>query len=91
MAISTDNALDAKNMAESVKAGFYVLADDDASVARAYNVFDLHGDGVASPATFILNHDGEVVAYHVAHDITARPTAEAILTQLDRIPDRRAQ
>ena len=91
MAISTDNALDAKNMAESVGAGFHILADDDAQVARDYRVFDLHADGVAAPATFILNGAGEVVAYHVSRDVTERPTAEAILTQLDRMPDRRAQ
>ena len=84
-AISTDNVLDAKNMAEFVKAEFYVLADDDAQVARDYRIFDLHGDGVAAPATFILNQAGEVVAYHVARDITDRPTSEVILAQLDQM------
>ena len=85
MAISTDNQLDAKNMAESVGADFYVLADDDASVAREYRIFDLHGDGVAAPATFILDQAGAVVAFHVGRDITDRPTAEAILGQLDQM------
>ena len=85
VAISTDNVLDAKNMVESVEAEFYILADDDASVARDYRIFDLHGDGVAAPATFILNQAGEVVAYHVGRDITDRPTAEVILAQLDQM------
>ena len=85
VAISTDNVLDAKNMAEFVGADFYILADDDASVARDYLIFDLYGDGVAAPATFILNRVGEVVAYHVGQDITDRPTAEMILAQLDQM------
>ena len=93
VAISTDHVLDAKNMAEFVGAdpvsgygtGFYILSDDDASVAREYRVFDLHADGVAAPATFILNQAGEVVAYHVGRDITERPTAEMILAQLDQM------
>ncbi len=93
VAISTDNVLDAKNMAEFVEAdpvsgygtGFYILSDDDASVARDYRIFDLHGDGVAAPATFVLNQAGEVVSYHVGRDITERPTAEMILAQLDQM------
>ena len=85
--------LDAKNMAEFVGAdpvsghgtGFYILADDDASVAHDYGVFDRHGDGVAAPATFILDGAGEVLAFHVGRDITDRPTAEMILAQLDQM------
>ena len=95
MAISTDNVLDAMNMANFAGAdpgsgygtGFHILADDDTSVTREYGVFDLHGDGVAAPATFILNKAGEVVAYHVSRDVTDRPTTEGILLQLDQMVD----
>ena len=85
VAISTDNVLDAKNMAEFVGADFYILADDDASVAHDYGVFDRHGDGVAAPATFILDRAGEVFAFHLGRDITDRPTAEMILAQIDQM------
>ena len=93
MAISTDNVLDAMNMAGFVGAdpasgygtGFHILADDDTSVSREYGVFDLHADGVAAPATFILDKSGEVVAYHVGRDVTDRPTTEGILLQLDQM------
>ena len=93
MAISTDNVLDAVNMADFIGAdpgsgygtGFHILADDDTSVAREYGVFDLHADGVAAPATFILNKTGEVVAYHVGRDVTDRPTTEGVLLQLDQM------
>ena len=93
MAISTDNVLDAVNMASFIGAdpdsgygtGFHILADGDTSVAREYGVFDLHADGVAAPATFILNKEGEVVAYHVGRDVTDRPTTEGVLLQLDQM------
>ena len=93
VAISTDNVLDAVNMAGFIGAdpdsgygtGFHILADDDASVSREYGVFDLHGDGVAAPATFILNKSGEIVAYHVGRDITDRPSTEGVLLQLDQM------
>ena len=81
------------NMASSIGAdpqsgygtGFHILADDDASVTREYGVFDLHADGVAAPATFILDKSGEVVAYHVSRDVTDRPSTEGILLQLDQM------
>ena len=93
MAISTDNVLDAVNMADFIGAapqsgygtGFHILADDDTSVTREYGVFDLHADGVAAPATFILDQSGEIVAYHVGRDITDRPSTEGVLLQLDQM------
>ena len=93
MAISTDNVLDAVNMASFIGAdpgsgygtGFHILADADTSVAQEYGVFDLHGDGVAAPATFILDQSGEIVAYHVGRDITDRPSTEGVLLQLDQM------
>ena len=84
-AISTDDVENAKNMALLVEADYFVLSDSDARVAREYGVFDLHGDGVAAPATFLLNSDGEIVGYHVGKDITDRPTPEQILDQLDML------
>ena len=93
MAISTDNVLDSMNMASFIGAdpqsgygtGFHILADDDTNVTREYGVFDLHADGVAAPATFILDKQGEIVAYHVSKDVTDRPTTESILLQLDQM------
>ena len=84
-AISTDNVTDAMKMAEFVGAEFYVLSDTDAQVARDYGIFDLHGDGVSAPATFIINPDGSIAASHVGRDITDRPTADQILQQVDRV------
>ena len=75
MAISTDNVLDAMNMAGFVGADPRIGVRDgiphprrrrNQRDPREYGVFDLHADGVAAPATFILDKSGEVVAYHVS-------------------------
>ena len=70
-------------MAKLVGVDFHVLADEDTSVSREYGIFDLHGDGVAAPATFIINSAGEIIAAHVSQNVSDRPTGEEILFQLD--------
>ena len=84
-AISVDAVEDADRMAEMVGAEFYVLSDADARTARDYGVFDLHGDGVAAPATFIIDPSGEIAALHVGRDVTDRPTPEQVLAEVDRL------
>ena len=84
-AISADTLEDADRMAEMVGARFYILSDADAKAARAYGVFDIHGDGVAAPATFIIDPNGEIAALHVGRDITDRPAPEQILAEVDRL------
>ena len=72
-------------MADHAGAAFPILADSGAGVAKAYRIFDLHGDGVAAPATFILNADGEIVGYHVGRTIAERPSPDQLLAELDRL------
>ena len=84
-AISVDNAEDAGRMVEMVGAQFHVLSDADARTARAYGIFDIHGDGVAAPATFIVDPNGEIAALHLGRDITDRPAPEQILAEVDRL------
>ena len=64
-------------------AAFPVLADPDGATARSYGVFDLLGDGVAAPATFIVRKDGSIGWHQVGADITDRATVEEILAALD--------
>ena len=39
-------------------ASFPFLSDPDGATARSYGVFDLLGDGVATPGTFIVEQEG---------------------------------
>ena len=70
-------------MVELVEADFHVLSDQGGLIASEYGVFDLHGDGVAAPATFVITPDGEIAAYHLGQNINDRPTADQILAQVD--------
>ena len=62
---------------------FPVLADPGHTVASAYGVFDLLGDGVAAPATFIVTADG--VRGYVGRDIADRVPAAEIVRLLGEI------
>lgn len=84
-AISSDGVEEARGMAEFSGANFPVLSDADSGVAKAYRIFDLHGDGVAAPATFILNSDAEIVSFHVGQTIAERPPPDEILSEMDRL------
>lgn len=85
IAISTDSTNDAKKMADDVSAKFHILADSDGAVADSYGVFNMLGDGVAAPATFVILADSTIGTYHVGQHISDRPTPEDILDQVDRV------
>ncbi len=40
---------------------FTVLSDADHKVSRLYGVYDLLGDGLATPAVFIIDTDGTIL------------------------------
>ena len=60
VAISTDDLGGALDMADYTGAEFLIAADPDEEIARSYGVFNLLGDGVATPATFIVGSDGKI-------------------------------
>ena len=82
-AISTDLLVDAERMMEMAGAEFPILADTNEDVSKSYGVFNLLGDGVAAPATFIIRPDGGVVWGYVGVDIGDRVPTLAILEVLD--------
>ncbi len=81
LAISVDTLDYAQQMQALVGARFPVLADPTHAVASAYGIFDLLGDGVAAPATFIIS-SGAIVAGHIGQDIGDRASAAAIIQTL---------
>lgn len=70
-------------MALLAEAGFPILADPAGATARSYGVFDLLGDGVAAPATFIITGDGGIVWSEIGEDIADRVPPAEILARLD--------
>ena len=82
-AISTDLLVDAERMEVMAGAEFPVLADTNEDVSKSYGVFNLLGDGVAAPATFVILPGGDVVWGYVGIDIGDRVPTLAILEVLD--------
>ena len=85
LAISVDALDRAIGMAQYAGAQFPVLADTDTSVTRRYGVFNLLGDGVSAPATFIVGSDGAIAWRHVGENIADRPAAAELLRELRQV------
>ena len=77
-----DNSHKAGEMVTLTGADFPVLADPRGKTVREYGVYDLLGDGVAAPATFIIGRDGVIRWRHVGVDIADRPPADEILSTI---------
>ena len=84
-AVSTDDVEDARNMVEHSGAGFPILSDEDAAVARDYGVYNLLNDGVAAPSAFIITPEGGIAWRFVGESISDRPAVEEILAQVDEV------
>ena len=85
VAISTDDTADALKMVEFTGAEFAILSDKDAEVAKAYGVYNLLNDGVATPSAVIVSPEGDIEWKYVGESIADRPPPDAILAQLDRL------
>jgi len=85
LAISTDDLPGAQAMVAKAEAGFPVLADGDAEVVAAYGLYNLRGDSVAAPATFVIDRAGIVRWAHVSTNAGDRPTAGAVIAQLEKL------
>ena len=72
----------AQTMAQAIGAGFPILADANHAAEDAYGVFNLLGDGVATPSVFIIDPAGRIVWSYVSKDANDRPSAGQILDHL---------
>lgn len=72
-------------MALLAEAEFPVLSDPAGATTRSYGVFDLLGDGVAAPATFIITGDGGIAWRQIGTDIADRAAPSEILARLDEL------
>lgn len=64
----------------------YTTKSDE--VPQAYNVYNLHNDGVAAPAVFIIDTNGKIAYEYIGKDIADRPDTAIILAELRKIEGR---
>ena len=72
----------AQTMAQLIGASFAILADANHAVADAYGVFNLLGDGVATPSVFVIDPAGRIIWSYVGRDANDRPPAGQVLDHL---------
>gem|GEM_PF-725605 len=82
VALSVDDAESAVEMKDAFGLEFPVLYDTDTAVATTYGLYDLLGDGVSAPATFIIRTDGTIESALIGTTIGERPTPDSILDVL---------
>jgi peroxiredoxin len=82
LALAVQNMTGAQSMDEAVRADFPILADAEHAVSGAYGVFNLLGDGVAAPAVFVIDAQGQIVWSYVGKDVADRPSPAEILAHL---------
>ncbi len=63
---------------------YKLLSDPNATVIKAYGVYDLLGDGVAAPAVFIIGPNMKLEWSYVGKDVGDRPSAADILVHLEQ-------
>ena len=82
VAVSTDNLDGAKWAIESLGVPFKVLYDITADVPKAYEVWNLYGDNLATGSAFVIDTNGLVrwkQIYSGVHDlVTAGTIVEAL-------------
>jgi peroxiredoxin len=69
-------------MAQAIGAVFPILADANHAVAESYGVFNLLGDGVATPSVFIIDPGGRIVWSYLGQDANDRPSTKEVLSRL---------
>jgi len=82
VAVSTETLEASTRMATGRSIEYPVLADAEHRVVEAYGVYDLLGDGRATPSVFIVDEKGVIIWKYIGEDTLDRPDSEAILEQL---------
>ena len=82
LAISVDNLEEASEVVQMLGIPFPILYDPSTEAPQSYMVFNLLGDGLATPSTFILDKEGVITWKYVGRRIGDRPSVSTILAQL---------
>ncbi len=80
-----DGIVRTAQMASYARAGYPVLSDQSGTVVRDYGVYNLLGDMLAAPATFLIRRDMTIAWQHIGKDVSDRPTPSDILTRIRQL------
>ncbi len=84
LAVSTDNLDGAKYAVETFAAPYAILYDVTTQVPRQYNVFNLHGDNLASASIFIIDKTGQLRFKEVGEVYTHQVSSAKIIAEIKK-------
>lgn len=82
LAIAVQDQAGAQTAKQETGATYPILADVNHQVAETYGVFNLLGDGVATPSIFIIDKSGQIVWSYIGQNVSDRPNNQTILENL---------
>ena len=82
VAVAVASSLTVEGWRQDAGAAYPVLADPDHRVAESFGVYDLLGNGFATPAAFVIDKDRHIVWSHVGQHTGDRPDMNTVLEQL---------
>ena len=82
LAVAYQDVSRAQQMAQLVHSEYPLLADANHAVADAYGVFNLLGDGVATPSVFVIDPQGRMVWSFLGKDANDRPSVSDVVSHL---------
>ncbi len=82
VAISMDNLEEMQGLSRHLGLDYPLLSDPTGKVIKRYGVYNLLGDGVATPSVFVISDDKSVAWKYVGKTISDRPTDTTILSKV---------
>lgn len=82
VAISMDSRGDTLNLIRELELSYYVLPDPTGKVVKKYDVYNLLGDGVATPSAFIVSSEKSINWKYIGESISDRPDIETLLSEI---------
>ena len=85
LAVSVDDLTQAGYVVDRLGLEFPIMYDPQADVVKRYGVFNLLNDGLATPATFLIDTQGNIRWKYVGVNISDRPSTKSIFRQLKKL------
>lgn len=85
LAIATEPVDLIRAMKADVGATYPMLSDEDHAVSADYGVYNLLGDGLATPAVMVIGRGGAVSWKYVGMDYSDRPKTETVLAEFRKV------
>ena len=86
IAISNDKLDRAQYAVDALGLEFPILSNPSADVIEAYGVYNLHNNGYAAPATFLIDKQGNIRWTYIGRtSYTDRPSNAQIIKRLQEL------